>query len=155
MHFENIEAVLAAVPTDLGWSEWVTVSQEDVLHFADATRAREWIHTDPARATREGPYGAPVAHGFLTLSLATYFQTQLLELPSNLVGINYGVQSARFPAAVPVGSRIRASGRLLEAAPFDEGLRMTVALRYEREGATKPPCVVEVISLVLPTAGPA
>jgi acyl dehydratase len=132
-----------------------TSFSQDVLHFADATRAREWIHTEPERAVREGPYGGPVAHGFLTLSLATYFQTQLLELPSDLVGINYGLQTARFPAAVPVGSRVRANGRLIEAMPYGDGLRITVALRYEREGETRPPCVVEVISLVVPTVAAA
>ena len=125
------------------------ITQADVLKFADATRAREWIHTDPQRA-RNGPFGVPVAHGYLTLALATFFQTELLEFGPSLVGVNYGVASARFPAPVPVGSRVRAFGRLVSARHRQGGARLHVQLTYELDRDSKSPCVAEVISLALP-----
>jgi len=153
MRFASIEELVAASPAEIGTTDWVTITQADVMAFAGATRAREWVHVDPDRAAREGPFGGPVAHGFLTLALATHFQTQLLELPADLVGINYGIANVRFPAPVPVGSRIRAHGKLAECHRLEAGARLTVSLKYERDGDEKPPCVADIISLVVP-AGP-
>jgi acyl dehydratase len=149
MRFNSIADLLAEAPCDLGWTDWVRISQDDVLKFADATRAHEWIHTDPDRA-RAGPFGGPVAHGFLTLALATFFQTQLLELGSTLVGVNYGLGRARFPAPVPVDSEVRAFGRLVSAEPSHGGVRLHVELTYELDRGGKPPCVAEIVSLALP-----
>ena len=152
--FADRDAVVAAAPCDLGTAGWVTVDQEDVNRFADATRAHEWIHVDADRAQREGPFGTTVAHGFLTLSLATHFQTELLEVGGPVVGGNYGVDSARFPDALPVGSRVRASGRLKSATRAADGtVRIVVGLTYEREGGGKPPCVADIVSLLVPTEG--
>lgn len=150
MKFESIDDLISSAPCDLGWTDWVRIEQDDVFKFADATRAHEWIHTDPERATREGPFGGPVAHGYLTLALATHFQTQLLEFGPALVGVNYGVANARFPAPVPVGSRVRAFGRLTTGSPARGGAQLQVALTYELEGHAKPPCVADIISLALP-----
>jgi len=150
MRFHSLGHLLESTPCELGVTEWEHVSQLDVMAFAGATRAREWIHTDPVRAAEEGPFGGPVVHGFLTLALATHFQTQLLELPPNLVGINYGINKARFPSPVPVGSRVRSSGRLAGAEALDGGAQLAVVLTYERDGDNKPPCVVEVVSRVVP-----
>jgi len=148
--FDTLEELVGAAPTELGFTGWVTLSQEDVWAFAGATRAPEWIHTDPERATCEGPFGGPVAHGFLTLSLATYFTTQLLRSPPKMIGINYGLERVRFPAPVPVGSRVRASGHLLEASPSGSAARLVVRLTYECDEADKPPCVADVVSLIAP-----
>jgi acyl dehydratase len=148
--FNTLDALVAAAPCELGTTDWVTVSQEDVSQFAAVTRAREWIHTNVDRAAREGPFGTTVAHGFLTLSLATHFQTELLDVPDDLVGVNYGVQRARFPAPLPVGTRVRAAGGLIESELAGTGARIVVRLVYEAEGGGKPPCVAEMISLVVP-----
>ncbi len=150
MRFGTLDDLVRAAPTGLGVTDWETISQHDVDAFGRSTRALEWIHLDGRKAV-EGPFAGPVAHGFLTLALATHFQTQLLELPPVFFGVNYGVRSARFPSPVPVGSRVRATGTLLEAEPAPSGCRILVELRYERAGAAKPPCVAEVITLVVPT----
>ena len=151
LRFDSLEQLLAASRAELGRTDWVTVSQDDVASFADATRAHEWIHTDPERAAREGPFGTAVAHGYLTLALATHFQTQLLQSPPGFVGINYGLERVRFPAPVPVGSRVRALGELVGATPFAAGARTLVRLTYECDATEKSPCVADVVSLVVPT----
>jgi acyl dehydratase len=149
MRFESLTDLCQRAPTPLGTTDWIPITEEDVLAFAKATRAEEWIHVDRERAVREGPFGTPVAHGFLTLSLATYAQTQFLDLPPGCVGVNYGVASARFPSHVPVGASVRASGQVVEAQPVPGGARVTVRLTFEVEGGAKPACVADVISLVV------
>src|SRR4051794_38162478 len=102
--FHSVDELLDAVGRDLGQTRWYTITQEHVAKFADATRAHEWIHLDVERAKREGPFGGTVAHGYLTLSLATSFITELMGLPG-AVGVNYGLNRVRFPAPVPVGNQ--------------------------------------------------
>lgn len=147
--FASFDELLSSIGKDLGTTSWHTISQEDVDKFADATRAHEWIHLDLDRARNEGPFGTTVAHGYLILSLATAFLTELLSLDGDAVGVNYGLDRVRFPEPVPVGSRVRARGVVRDARPHGEGVRVVVELTYEREGGSKPPCVAEVVSLIL------
>ena len=136
---------------DLGVTEWITISQEDVWKFADATRAKEWVHVDVERARRDSPFRNTVAHGYLTLGLATPFVTELVGIdPESAVGVNYGLDRVRFPEPVPVGSRVRARGRVKVVEPHGQGVRLVTNLTYEIEGVAKPACVAEVISLILP-----
>jgi acyl dehydratase len=137
----------------LGTTGWETITQADVQRFADATRAHEWIHLDPERCARESPFHVPVAHGYLTLSLATRFITELLGGVGGAVGVNYGVDRVRFPFPVPVGSAVRAHGTLLAANATDKGIRTVIELVYETEAAPRPPCIAEVVSLLVPDAG--
>jgi acyl dehydratase len=146
--FHDLEVVVDAADTELGVTGWHAITQEHVNIFAEATSAHEWIHVDPERARRESPFGGPVAHGYLTLSLATPFIAQLLEVDERLLGINYGLGRVRFPAPVPVGARVRARGRLKKVEHVGQNLRTTVELVYETEGSDKPPCAAEVIALL-------
>jgi acyl dehydratase len=148
--FATLDEVLGAAGSDLGVTRWHTVTQEAVQHFAEATNAHEWIHVDVERARREGPFGTTVAHGYLTLSLATPFLTELLDVRGGAVGVNYGIDRARFPAPVPVGRRVRARGVLRSAERGGGGVRTVVELTFEVEGGERPPCVAEVVSLLLP-----
>ena len=145
--FATLDQLPTGLPRDLGWTRWHTVTQQHVSAFADATEAHEWIHVDEARAA-QGPYGTTVAHGYLSLSLATRFQTELLVAPPDMVGINYGVDRARFPAPVPVGSQVRAHGTLMSAAPHELGARIVVNLVYECDRTDKPPCVADVVTVL-------
>ncbi len=122
----------------------------DVQNFADATNAHEWIHVDVDRARSESPFATTVAHGYPTLALATPFVMELLEVDEPVIGVNYGLDRARFPAPVPVGRRIRAHGVLKAVERKGPGVQTLVELTYETEGAEKPPCVAEVLSLTLP-----
>ena len=146
---------LASLPDrvgqDLGTSRWELITQQDVQGFADATRAHEWIHIDTERAARESPFRTTVAHGYLTLSLATAFVTELLGARDGVVGINYGLNRVRFPAPVPVGSRVRAHGTLRSVTPDGPGMRTVVELVYEIEGGDRPACVAEIVSVLVPT----
>lgn len=146
----SFEGVTDAVGSDLGLSDWHTITPEHVAMFAEATNAHEWIHLDMGRARRESPFGTTVAHGYLTLSLATRFSTQVLTVETPTLGVNYGLARVRFPSALPVGSRVRARGTLKAADQVGAALRTTVELIYESEGTKKPPCVAEVISLLEP-----
>lgn len=149
--FSSLHELTNAAGSDLGCTGWHQVTQHDVQRFAEATSAFEWIHVDEERARQEGPFGTTVAHGYLTLSLATRFITELLDLAqAGLVGVNYGLDRVRFPDAVPVGSRVRARGILRTVTPAGPGVRTLTALTYETDGAGKPPCVAEVLSLILP-----
>jgi acyl dehydratase len=124
-------------------SDWITITQEQVNQFADATGDHQWIHVDPQRA-RQGPFGAPIAHGFLTLSLLPRFFESSLDVRGSRMGVNYGLNKVRFTAPVPVGSRLRARLSLLSAEPIErEGLQLAWAVAIEREGADKPVCVAE------------
>jgi acyl dehydratase len=150
MRFQSITDLLSVPGQPLGTTNWVNITQEDINQFARLTRAPEWIHTDVERAQRESPFGTTVAHGYLTLSLATHFLTQLLEVSGPIVGVNYGLNRVRFPAPTPVDSRARARGALIDTTAEGDGARIVVELVYEVEGADKPPCVAEIVSLVLP-----
>ncbi len=141
--FETLADLAACVGQDVAVSDWVTVTQEQVNLFARATGDHQWIHVDVERA-REGPFGAPVAHGFLTLSLLPVFFDSALTVRRSAMGVNYGLNKVRFTAPVLVGSRLRAHLRLLSAESIaGDGLQMCWAVSVEREGADKPVCVAE------------
>ena len=109
--------------------------------FADATDDHQWIHVDPERATAESPFGGPIGHGFLTLSLFVPMWSQVLQVTDITMGVNYGLNKVRFPAPVPVGSRIRMTAVLADVRDFPGGLQLTVDATIEREGGDKPVCV--------------
>jgi acyl dehydratase len=131
--------------SDLGSSEWIDVSQERIDTFADATGDHQWIHTDPERA-KEGPFGAPIAHGYLTLSLFIPMFTELLDVEGVTTKVNYGLNKVRFPAPVPAGSRIRLAARLAGVEDVPGGVQITVDGTVEIEGAAKPACVLQSVS---------
>jgi acyl dehydratase len=129
----------------LGTSEWFEITQERVNTFADATDDHQWIHVDVERASRESPYGGPIGHGFLTLSLFVPMWSQVLVVTDATMGINYGLNKVRFPAPVPVGSKIRLTATLVDVEEVKGGLQLTVGGVVEREGGDKPVCVLEAL----------
>jgi acyl dehydratase len=144
--FETLAEVAALVGQDVAVSDWVTITQQQVDQFAEATGDRQWIHVDVERA-RAGPFGAPIAHGFLTLSLIPRFFETAIEIRDTRMGVNYGLNRVRFTAPVPVGSRLRARLKLLECEPVSgNGMQMTWLVTVEREGADKPVCIAESIA---------
>ena len=144
--FDSVAGVLAAVGQDLGATEWISVTQQRIDTFAVATGDHQWIHVDPVRA-KDGPFGACVAHGYLTLALANLFLPQLVSYERLKMGVNYGCDRARFPAPVHVNSRIRGRGDVVAAEPVKgEGVQVTVRVTVEIEGSDKPGCVVDTIS---------
>jgi acyl dehydratase len=145
---DGIDAVLAAAGTHLGHSDWLEVTQARVDEFAEATGDRQWIHTDPERA-KDGPFGGTIAHGYLTLSLSNLFLPQIVEVRGVSLGINYGANKVRFPAPVPVGSRVRGAAEVLAVEPIAGGVQATVRITIEIEGGAKPACVIESISRYL------
>jgi len=143
--FESADALGAAVGRSLGPSDWLQVEQERVNLFADATDDHQWIHVDEERA-KQGPFGAPIAHGYLTLSLVSHFLPQLLSVPSAKMGVNYGCNKVRFPAPVPVGSRIRGRGEVISVDEIPGGVQVVVRVTVEIEGGAKPACVADTVS---------
>ncbi|MFZ9083138.1 MAG: MaoC family dehydratase [Ilumatobacteraceae bacterium] len=137
--------VRANVGKHLGYSEWITVDQDRVNLFADATGDHQWIHVDVERAT-SGPFGAPIAHGYLTLSLSNYFLPQIVEVQGFSAGVNYGVDKVRFPSPVKVGSRVRAGAELAAVSEVTGGLQTTIVITVEVEGSPKPACVIDSLS---------
>lgn len=138
-------SVRAAVGTHLGSSPWLEITQERIGLFADATGDHQWIHVDVDRAIA-GPFGAPIAHGYLTLSLSNFFLPQIVDVQGFLMGVNYGVDKVRFPAPVPVGSTVRASAELTSVTDVPGGLQTVMTVTIEIEGSPKPACVIEAIS---------
>jgi acyl dehydratase len=131
----------------LGTSEWFEVTQDRVNTFADATDDHQWIHVDPERATAQSPFGGPIGHGFLTLSLFVPMWSQILLVTDMTMGVNYGLNKVRFPAPVPVGSRIRMTATLIDVEEVKGGgLQLLVGGVIEREGSDKPVCVLESLS---------
>ena len=144
--FNSAAAVLQAVGQDLGTTDWLSISQERIQTFADATGDHQWIHVDPERA-RPGPFGTTIAHGYLTLSLANLFLPQLVQYEGLKMGVNYGCDKVRFPAPVPVGSHVRGHGQVMAAEPVaGDGVQVTVRITVQIEGSDKPGCVVDTIS---------
>ncbi len=139
----------AAVGRHLGYSDWLTITQERIDTFADATGDHQWIHVDPERA-RRGPFGACIAHGYLTLSLVNSFLPQIVEVRGIRMGVNYGTDKVRFPAPVRVGSRIRGGGELIGVEEVKGGVQATIRVTVEIEGEDKPACVVDTISRFYP-----
>ena len=134
---------------DLPPGDWLEVTQERVDAFAQATDDFQWIHTDPERAARESPFKKPVAHGFLSLSLLSKMLTDCIRVQSASMGVNYGLNRVRFPSPVPVGGRVRLLGRVSRIEAYtDRGLKITWDCTVEIEGADKPACVAEFVSLM-------
>lgn len=142
--FDSEQSVLDAVGSELGTSDWLTVTQERIDRFADATDDHQWIHVDPERA-KDGPFGATVAHGYLTLSLISRFLPEIVDVRMKM-GVNYGCDKVRFPAAVPVGSCIRGRGEMTDAKTVEGGVQATIRVTVEIEGEDKPACVADTIS---------
>ena len=146
MHtFTSFEEIESAAGQDLGRSEWVEVTQEQVDRFADATGDHQWIHVDVERATKESPFGGPIAHGYLTLSLLIPMWEQVLTVTDAAVAVNYGLNKVRFPAPVPSGSKLRLTATLADVEEIKGGYQLTVAAVIEREGGEKPVCIAEPV----------
>ncbi len=146
--FDNPKALLDAIGTTFGPTEWIEITQDRVNKFADATDDHQWIHVDAERA-KSGPFGATIAHGFLTMSMAARFSAELVRVHNIAMGINYGVNKARFITPVKVPGRIRATGELTEATEVPGGVQTVVKLTIELEGADKPAAVIEAVSRYL------
>jgi len=146
----SIDDATGLVGSELGVSEWVTIDQQRVNDFADVTGDHQWIHIDVERAKAESPYGAPIAHGFLTLSMIPALSKDNFRVQNAKLVINYGLNKVRFLAAVPVGSRIRVRSELADAVAKDEGtVDLTVRHTIEIDGVEKPAAVAEMIARVL------
>lgn len=144
--YEKISDLQPLVGEIIGTSEWVTIEQGRINQFADATGDHQWIHVDPERA-KDGPFGAPIAHGFLTLSLLPEFSNAAYRVKESRTGVNYGLDKVRFPAPVPVRSKLRAHFKLLSYEALEGGGAQTkVEMIVEREGGTKPVCIAESIT---------
>jgi len=149
-NFETLQELAALVGQAVSTSDWVVVTQEHINQFAQATGDHQWIHVDVERA-KSGPFGAPIAHGFLTLSLIPTFFASALHIAQVRMGVNYGLNRVRFMGPVPVNSRLRASIKLLKAEPIEnEGMQFTWEVTTEREGVAKPVCIAESISRLYP-----
>ncbi len=141
--FETLAELAACVGQHVATTEWVPITQQQVNQFADATGDHQWIHVDAERA-KAGPFGAPIAHGFLTLSLLSQFFAKGVSVREARMGVNYGLNKVRFMAPVPVGSLLRAQLHLQEAKPIEgRGLQVQWQVTIEREGGDKPVCVAE------------
>jgi acyl dehydratase len=140
----GIDELKTYVGKHLGYSDYVEITQEQVNLFADATGDHQWIHVDPERA-KAGPFGGPIAHGYLTLSLAPALLPQILVVGGISMGVNYGCGKVRFPSPVPVGSKVRAGAELVSVEDVAGGAQVTMQVTFEVEGAPKPSCVAEVI----------
>jgi acyl dehydratase len=144
--FDSLAELPPLVGQELAVSDWITVTQQQIDLFADATGDHQWIHVDPERA-RTGPFGTTIAHGFLTLSLLPKMVESALDIRNVRMSVNYGLNRVRFPSPVPAGSRLRARIKLLECEPVpDDGLQIVWQVTVEREGSDKPACVAESVT---------
>ena len=143
--FEKISDLQTLVGQELGVSEWLTVTQERINQFADATGDHQWIHLDAERA-KEGPFGTTIAHGFLTLSLLPEMSATAFHVTEVKMGVNYGLNKVRFPSPVPVNSKLRGRFKLLEYIPLEGGAQVAIECTMEREGSAKPVCVAESLA---------
>ena len=143
---ESLHSLKDYVGREIATTQWLPVTQERIRQFAEATGDHQWIHVDPERAQRESPYGAAIAHGFLTLSLVSHFMREAIQLPSEVrQTINYGLNRVRFPAAVRAGEKIRARVRLQSYRELPGGVEAVFDITMEAENAVKPCCVAEWI----------
>ncbi|HZM78280.1 MAG TPA: MaoC family dehydratase [Candidatus Limnocylindrales bacterium] len=146
MAFATIEELKAAVGTVVGQSDWVTVDQQRINTFADATGDHQWIHVDPDKAA-QGPFGTTIAHGYLTLSLIPMLSADVVKVKDARMGINYGLNRVRFPAPLPAGEKVRATFELLSVEDLEDGgIQVVSKVMIEREGGDKPVCVAETVS---------
>ena len=143
--FQTLQEFPALVGQEVAVSDWLTITQAQINQFAQATGDHQWIHVDEEKA-KAGPFGTPIAHGFLTLSLLPKFYETAMTIVESRMGVNYGLNKVRFMAPVPVGSRLRARMKLLQCEAIDnDGMQMSWQVTMEREGAAKPVCVAESI----------
>jgi acyl dehydratase len=147
--FKHPGELLAATGRHLGYSDWLLIEQERIDQFAEATGDHQWIHVDPERAAA-GPFGKTIAHGYLTLSLANLFLPEIMRVENVSMGVNYGCEKARFPAPVPVGSRVRGGGEVISAEEVKGGVQVVVRMTIEIEGSERPACVIDTISRFFP-----
>lgn len=140
----GVDELKGAVGEHLGYSDYIDITQERVNQFADATGDHQWIHVDVERA-KSGPFGGPIAHGYLTLSLGPMLYPTVVRVDGFSMGVNYGANKVRFPSPVPVGSRLRLGVKLLDVEDVTGGVQMTMEFTFECEGASKPSCVAEII----------
>jgi acyl dehydratase len=140
----GVAGLKAAVGEHLGYSKYIEISQERVNQFAEATGDFQWIHVDVERA-KSGPFGGPIAHGYLTLSLGPMLYPTVVRIEGFSMGVNYGANKVRFPSPVPVGSKVRLGVKVLEVEEIANGVQMTMEFTFECEGSSKPSCVAEII----------
>lgn len=143
---DGLDGLRAAKGRDFGHTPWMVVTQEQVNAFADVTGDHQWIHEDVERAIAESPFGGPIAHGFLTLALASAFLPTIIEVTGISMGVNYGLNKVRFPAPVPVGSRLRASAVLQDVEDVAGGVQVTWTITMEVENSAKPSCFAEFLA---------
>ena len=142
---DGVEGVKNLVGKELGPTDWIEITQEMVNTFADATGDHQWIHVDAARATKESPFGGPIAHGYLTLSLTPLFLPRLVQFTGFSMGVNYGTEKVRFPSPVPVGSKLRARALVDQVTDVAGGVQVQVTVTFEVEGGSKPACVATIV----------
>lgn len=142
---EGIAGLKALVGTHLGYSDYLEITQERVNTFAEATGDHQWIHVDPERAKAESPFGGPIAHGYLTLSLGPVLAPQIMRVDGIKMGVNYGASKVRFPSPVPVGAKLRLGAELTNVEDISGGAQVSMTFTFECEGAPKPSCVSEII----------
>jgi acyl dehydratase len=147
--FANLDELAAAKGEHLGTGDWLEITQDRIDTFADATGDHQWIHVDAEKA-KAGPFGTTIAHGYLTLSLIPMLGKDIYTVGGITMGINYGLGKVRFPAVVPVGSRVRASAELVDVVDKPQGKQVTVRTTIEIEGGDKPACVAETMALYVP-----
>ncbi|MCL4108887.1 UNVERIFIED_CONTAM: hypothetical protein GTU68_008082 [Idotea baltica] len=147
--FETPSALLEAAGQSLGHSDWVQIDQARIDQFAQATGDHQWIHVDPEKAAK-GPFGKTIAHGYLTLSMANLFLPQIMQVDNTSMGVNYGCEKVRFPAAVPVDSRVRGVGEIIDVQEVKGGVQVVVRMTIEIEGSDRPGCVIDTISRFYP-----
>jgi acyl dehydratase len=143
--FRSVDELRAAVGEQLGYTDWLEIDQKRIDLFAEATGDHQWIHVDPEQAAG-GPFGTTIAHGYLTLSLLPLFGPQLIQVEGMTLGLNYGTNKVRFPAPVPVGSRLRATARITGVEDVPGGVQTAIAFTVEREGGEKPVCAAESVT---------
>ena len=141
----GLDEIKALAGKDLGHSRWLDITQDRVNTFADATDDHQWIHVDVERAKAESPFGGPIAHGYLTLSLLIPMWSQVLVVTDVAMAVNYGLNKVRFPAPVPVGAKIRLTATLADVEEIKGGVQVTVAATIAREGSDKPVCIAEPV----------
>ena len=140
---QGIAGLKELVGTHLGYSDYVEITQDRVNTFADATGDHQWIHVDPERAKAESPFGGPIAHGYLTLSLGPLLAPQIMRVEGIKMGVNYGADKVRFPSPVPVGAKLRLGAELTKVEDIPGGVQVWMTFTFEVEGAAKPSCVSE------------
>jgi acyl dehydratase len=143
--FASLDDLRAAVGEQLGTTGWLEIDQKRIDLFAEATGDHQWIHVDPEKAA-QGPFGTTIAHGYLTLSLIPSLTPELFRVEGVKMGVNYGVNKVRFPAPVPVGSRLRATAQIAEVTEVGGGVQLVTKVTIEREGGDKPVCVAETVA---------